>query len=296
MPGRTEPPSLDAKAERSDRPPGHPAILESGVRLDRAPGATVPRPQGTTPLERAQGTTPLERAQGTTLWRQIEQSVERDIHEGRHGPGARLPTEAELAQRFDVNRHTVRRAMEELARRGLIRIEQGRGSFVAEDLVDYTIGPRTRFSEVVARQNREPGGITLRALEVPADEEVALGLHLRPRRPVVLIERLGLVDGLPVSIATHYFCAARFPGLLEAYRQLGGVTAALKACGVADYLRRSTRVTARLPTADESALLKLPRTRPVLVTEATNVDLAGSIVEFGIACYSTARVQLVFEP
>lgn len=115
----------------------------------------------------------LARGEGVALWRQITQQMEREISGGQYGPGARLPTEAELAERFAVNRHTVRRAMEELEGRGLVRIEQGRGSFVAEDVVDYRLGPRTRFSEIIRRQNREPGGRVLRVEEVPAEATIA---------------------------------------------------------------------------------------------------------------------------
>ena len=43
-------------------------------------------------------------------------------------------------------------------------------------------------------------------------------------------------------------------------------------------------------------LLRMPRTRPVLVTENINVDRSGAVVEFGLGCYPTPRVQIVFEP
>ena len=48
------------------------------------------------------------------------------VSAGTYAPGARLPTEAELSQHFQVNRHTVRRALEELSRAALVRVEQGR--------------------------------------------------------------------------------------------------------------------------------------------------------------------------
>ncbi|MFC7539728.1 GntR family transcriptional regulator [Siccirubricoccus deserti] len=67
----------------------------------------------------------LARGQGVALWRQIAGSLEAEIAAGGLAPGARLPTEAELTARFRVNRHTVRRAMEELENRGLVRVEQG---------------------------------------------------------------------------------------------------------------------------------------------------------------------------
>ena len=84
--------------------------------------------------------------------------------------------------------------------------------------------------------------------------------------------------------------------MLEALRATPRITEALHAVGVDDYLRQQTRVTARLPTADEAELLRMPRNRPVLVTENVNVDRAGTIVEFAIGCYPTPRVQIVFEP
>jgi GntR family phosphonate transport system transcriptional regulator len=236
----------------------------------------------------------VARGAGITLWRQIAQALEPEIV--ALPPGTRLPTEAELSARFAVNRHTVRRAVEDLAHRGLIRVEQGRGSFVAEETVDYRLTPRTRFSEAIARDRREPSGRVLRITRTPANEEVAASLRLRRGASLWLIERLGMADGRPVVIGTHYFSAARLPGLGAAVESNGGsITRALAACGVADYTRASTRITARLPTPEESALLDHPRGRPVLTTEVVNVDVAGQPVEFGNSVYPTPRVSLLVE-
>lgn len=237
----------------------------------------------------------LARGEGVSLWRQIQQAMEAEIASGAHKPGARLPTEAELSARFGVNRHTVRRAMEELEARGLVRIEQGRGSFVAEDVLDYRLGPRTRFSENIRRQNRAPEGKLLRVEEVPADAPIAEALGLRRGRPVILVERLALADGRPVVIGTHHFPAARFPRLANLLAANPSITAALSACGVPDYARRVTRITARLPTPEEAELLQQSRTRPILVTEALNVDPAGAVVDVTFARYAAGRVQLVVE-
>ncbi|MBN8889063.1 MAG: phosphonate metabolism transcriptional regulator PhnF [Rhodospirillales bacterium] len=236
------------------------------------------------------------REDGVALWRQIVRVLESEIADATHPPGARLPTEAQLSQRFAVNRHTVRRALEEMSRNGLVRVEQGRGSFVAEDVLDYTIGPRTRFSEWVRRHNKEPSGQVLDLRETPADATIAAGLGLRAGARVVRLERLGLADGRPVSLGSHHFPAARFPGLLAALRGAPTITEALATCGVSDYRRQVTRVTARMPQPQEAELLRMPRNRPLLVTENVNVDQAGVVVEFGIARYPTPRVQIVFEP
>jgi len=239
---------------------------------------------------------PVLRQSGVALWRQIAHALRGEIGAGHPAPGGRLPTEAQLSNRFGVNRHTVRRALEELSRAGLVRVEQGRGSFVPEDVIDYTVGARTRFSEWIRRHNKEPSGRVLRLLEVAAEPAVASGLGIRQGARVVLLERLGLADGTPVSLGTHHFPAARLSGLLEALREAPTITEALRRVGVSDYLRQVTRVSARLPDAREAELLRTPRSRPLLITENINVDRAGAIVEYGTARYPTPRVQIVFEP
>jgi GntR family phosphonate transport system transcriptional regulator len=238
---------------------------------------------------------PVGPRDGVTLWRQIAAALQADIASGLHTPGGRLPTEAELSARFGVNRHTVRRALEELSRDGLVRVEQGRGSFVAEHVLDYAVSARTRFSEWIRRHNKEPGGTVLDLRELPAEAAVAAGLGLRPGARVVRLERLGLADDRPVSLSSHHFPAARFPGLLAALRETATVTAGLARVGVDDYRRQVTRVTARMPQGAEAELLRMPRNRPVLVTESTNVDTGGAVVEFGVTRYPSPRVQIVFE-
>jgi GntR family phosphonate transport system transcriptional regulator len=269
------------------------------IKPPRAKPAATHIPTGHIPTGHIPAATDIEpppRQSGMTLWRQIAETLRREIGGSGHPPGARLPTEAELSARFAVNRHTVRRALEELSRNGLIRVEQGRGTFVAEDVLDYTVGPRTRFTEWIHRHNKEPSGRVLQLREVAADSTIAAGLGMRPGARVVLLERLGLADDTPVSLARHYFPSGRLRGILAALAVSARITEALKAVGVEDYVRQVTRVSARAPTATEADLLRMARNRPVLVTENINIDRAGNIVEFSIGCYPTPRVQIVFEP
>lgn len=241
-------------------------------------------------------THPVDRRDGVALWRQIVGKLQGDIASGARKPGSRLPTEAELSARFGVNRHTVRRALEEMSRDGLVRVEQGRGSFVAEDVLDYNVEARTRFSEWIRKHNKEPSGVVRQLREIPADPRIAAGLGVRSGSRVVLFERLGFADDRPVGLTRHHFPAMRLKGILQALQATPSITGALRAVGVDDYLRQQTRVTARLPTHTEADLLRMARNRPVLITENVNVDRAGAIVEYATGCYPTPRVQIVFEP
>ena len=68
-------------------------------------------------------------ARGITLWRCIADDFEQMILIGKYDNGERLPAESEIATRYGVNRHTVRRAMAELSARGLVRTERGSGTY-----------------------------------------------------------------------------------------------------------------------------------------------------------------------
>lgn len=267
-----------------------PALDETSMN---APVGKVPMPS---PKDEPNAHTAISRQDGVALWRQIASHLQQGITAGDPPPGSQLPTEAELSKQFRVNRHTVRRALEELSRGGLVRVEQGRGTFVSEDVLEYSVEPRTRFTEWIKRHNKEPSGRVLQLRETGADAQVAAALGLRTGARVVLLERLGLADDRPVSLARHYFPAARLKGLLEALQQSARITEALQTIGIPDYLRQTTRVTARLPTPTEAELLRMPRNRPVLVTENINVERSGAVIEFGVGCYPTPRVQIVFEP
>jgi GntR family phosphonate transport system transcriptional regulator len=237
----------------------------------------------------------LARGAGVALWRQIASVLEADISGGKRQPGERLPTEAALTERFAVNRHTVRRALEELEARGIIRVEQGRGAFVAEDVLDYPLGPRTRFSETIRRQNREAAGRILQMAEIPADAQVAEGLRIRRGKTVLRVARLGLANGRPLVLGLHHFPLPRFAALAESVVQQASITVALAACGVPDYRRHSTRITARLPSPEEAKHLMQSRSRPVIVAEALNTDPEGVPVDWTLSCYAAARVQFVLE-
>jgi GntR family transcriptional regulator, phosphonate transport system regulatory protein len=237
----------------------------------------------------------IERNTGVALWRQIEQALTEEIQSGSLEAGSRLPTEPVLAARFQVNRHTVRRAVSALVDRGLVKVEQGRGSFVAEHVLDYLIGRRTRFSDLVHKQNRYPGGTLLFARRIEADDVVAEALRLVPGAEVHLLETIGELDGRPISVGTHYFPAERFPDLDTVHRREGSITRTLTHYGCGDYERRITKVTARMPDTSDAELLRQARNRPVLVTESVNVDANDVPIEYGVARFAADRFQIVFE-
>ncbi len=235
------------------------------------------------------------RQSGSIVWREIEAALSSEIAEGQYPAGAKLPTEAELASRFGVNRHTVRRALAEMQSRGSISIERGRGTFVTHSRLTYPVSLRTRFSENVSRVSGNIRGQMLRSWQMLATEVLARELDVPAGSSIIAFDDLRIIDGEPVSLTTHHFPADRFHDLPVLFAETGSVTNALSRLGIPDYARRLTRVHARKSTPEEAQILRHERDTPVLVVEAINVDPHGRPIEFGNTRSTGGRWEIVFD-
>jgi GntR family phosphonate transport system transcriptional regulator len=234
----------------------------------------------------------MERRNGIALWRQIADNIRTDIGSGLFDGARKLTPEHELARRFGVNRHTVREAIASLVHEGVLRSEQGRGTFVQQRRrFAYPIGPRTRFSAGLDGQAHELRGQLIGHAYEAASEQVATGLDLKVGARVLRLETLGEADGQPVSRATSHFDGARFDGLEQIFAATRSITASFRKFGIDDYLRRSTLVSARHADAADLADLRLSPGSIVLVTVAINDDPGGVPVQFSETRFAASRVE-----
>lgn len=237
----------------------------------------------------------VARGSGVAIWRQLAARLEDEIQRRPWLPDSRLPGEIALARRFGVNRHTVRRAIADLAERGLVRVEQGRGCFVQDVHLDYPLSRMTRFSANLLAGDRVPGRRLLDLEATTATPETAKLLGIDPGAPVFRVRTLGIADDVPVVVGDHTFSAARLPRLPECLRAEASFTALFRRHGIDTYQRCSTRITARMPSTEEAVALRQPASLPVLVTEAIDVDATGRPLSFGTSCFASNRVQLTVE-
>jgi GntR family transcriptional regulator, phosphonate transport system regulatory protein len=149
------------------------------------------------------------------LYAQIADHLRQNINQGVYRVGEQLPTEAQLAERFAVNRHTLRQAIALLKTEGLLRVDRGRGTFVAARTIRYPIGKRVRYNQALKQQGWKGSYKLLRVTGVPADEAIAKGLEIKPGDRVALIERLGFADEEPILVSTGYYPLQRIPNLLQ---------------------------------------------------------------------------------
>lgn len=236
-----------------------------------------------------------ETVRRTPVWQAIAATLRGDVAEGRYGPGDRLPTEAQLAARFGVNRHTVRHALAQLVEEGLVRTRRGSGAYVAARPTDYPIGQRVRFHENLLAAGRRPDKRVLHVEGRQATEGEARALHLNPGAPVCAWHGLSLADGHPIAIFESVFPLDRLPGIDAALAETSSVTEALRRTGVPDYTRASTRLTAVAADATQALHLHLREGDPVLRSTSVNVDAQGVPVEYGRTWFAGDRVTLTIE-
>ncbi len=228
----------------------------------------------------------------TAIWKSITTQLENDIAAGHYDTGDKLPTEAELATRFGVNRHTVRRALADLGARGIVRSRRGAGVFVDAPPTDYPIGRRVRFHQNIAATGRLPTRQTLRLETRPCDQTEAEALAISLGDPVLVFEGLTLAGTAPLGLFLSVYPLGRLPNMARAFETTSSVTEALRLNGVSDYTRRDTRMTADLATATQALHLRIREGDPVLKTVGINVDPDGQPVEYGTVWFAGERVTL----
>src|ERR1700704_6392386 len=141
---------------------------------------------------------------------QIEAALEHAIERGQLTPGDRLPAERVLAQRFGVSRMTLRQALGELERHGLLERSKGRygGTFVAEPKLE--LAGTSALSDQLRGLGVAAGARVLSAVErASTPDEALLGAR------VYAIERVRLANGVPVALERGAYAADAFPGLLD---------------------------------------------------------------------------------
>ncbi|MBU2937738.1 MULTISPECIES: phosphonate metabolism transcriptional regulator PhnF [Pacificibacter] len=225
-------------------------------------------------------------------WSIVCDGIEMAITSGQYPPGEKLPTEPELAIQFGVGRHSVRRAIAELAKAGKVSVEQGRGTFVESGpLLEYAIGQRTRLRKNLLSQGVDIHGELLDAQIITASAEVARALNLGEGAQVLQSQRITFGDGVPLAFGRAFHCPNRFPDFVARRDVLGSATEAYKTYGIDDYLRAQTTMHARLAQAHEAKTLKLHPQTAVMVVRAIDQLLDGTPISFSEVIWAASRVK-----
>src|SRR5262247_2998968 len=144
----------------------------------------------------------------TPRYHRIAEALRAQIREGELPPGALLPNQRKLARTFGVTLMTLRQALELLEREHLIVRRHGLGTFVAAPSIDYDILQLRRFAGDLSAKGEHVATRLLGTRFAASDRRVAEALRLSGRARVLVLERLRLVDGHPMSLQRSFLSTA----------------------------------------------------------------------------------------
>jgi GntR family transcriptional regulator len=222
------------------------------------------------------------------LYRQIKVLITQDMQSGVWKPGAAIPSEFELAERFKVSQGTVRKAIDELAAENLVVRRQGKGTFVATHNEQTT---RYRFLRLAA-DDGSGRGLERRLLEckrMRASADVARPLELKSGDPVVFVLRLLLDQQQPVVLDEIWLPARLFKDLsaqsLAEYK--GPMYALFEAAFGVQMLRAEEKIRAVGATAAAAQWLGVAPGAPLLSVERRSLTYGERPVELRRGLYRT---------
>jgi GntR family transcriptional regulator len=164
----------------------------------------------------------INRSSVRPLYLQVKEALQEWISNGLHdstlSPGDRMPSENELSEMLQVSPITIKRALDDLRRQGLIQRIQGRGSFIAGQ--KKMVLPLKRLFNLTAltlEQGMTPNRQTVELTEMNASSRVARRLSVSESAHVARLVRVRLMDRTPFAVETTYLPMHLFPNFLSEY-------------------------------------------------------------------------------
>lgn len=235
----------------------------------------------------------LQSPSGGPLYLKLRQTLEDAIQSGRLGHGAALPAERDLAEYANVSRVTVRKAVDDLVRDGLLTRRQGSGTFVVKPVsrVQQPLSQLTSFTEDMTRRGLATRSEWLeRGLFHPSPEEMMM-LGLAAGTMVARIGRLRIANDLPLAIERASLSAELLP-------DPDAVTTSLYAAlqkKSARPVRAIQRISACNVKEPEAGLLAVPVGAAGLSIERISYLASGRVVEFTRSLYRGDAYDFVAE-
>jgi GntR family transcriptional regulator len=205
-------------------------------------------------------------------------------------PGAALPTERELCDRFGVSRSTVRQALTRLEAEQRIFRRQGSGTYVAEPKIEQPL-ELVSHTEYMRARGLNPASRLIESLRCVPDPEVTLMLGLAEGAEALKIERVRLADGDPLALETLFLDAVRFEGATAALEEMQSLYQVLHTRYGVDLVSAEETIEAVLADAREAELLDVLPGAPLLRLSRQSRDAEGVPVEYVRSLYRGDRFR-----
>lgn len=216
----------------------------------------------------------------------VRKHVEQMITQGL-SPHEKVPTERELAETLEVNRQTVRRALDDLEREGVVYRKQGAGTFVSAAQISKSF-ELTSFSEDMRARSMRPGSQSVGIRVAAAGQTVGYALGLSPADDVVRVRRVRTGDDIPICLEESSFAAGSVPGLQDGINGDSLYDDIRSRFGLVA-VRADQEIHAIVLDEEQAAALQTPPFSPAFLVKRTTYDARSRPIEYAESVYRGDR-------
>jgi len=230
------------------------------------------------------------------MYLKLYEKILNNIENKKYANYDKLPSENDFAKEFNVNRHTVRQALELLKTEGFIYTKLGKGTFISNIKVPYSISDKSSYSSKILDLGYEPKTTLLAVDIIEASEEVALNLGLNSKLKVIEFKLLRFANDLPISISYSYFDAYLYRELINNLdcKPFSLYKIIEKSYSKLEITKISTVFESVMATKEQSDLLLMPINSPLLTASTISKDQNGNFVEYGTSYFrgDTCKIKV----
>lgn len=230
-----------------------------------------------------------------TLFDQIETDLKEKIKEGIYRPGQKIPTEAELIEAYGVSRITIRRAIEDLTKEGILMKKQGKGTFVQEKKIFRKISHTVSFTEACSLSSMTSSSYTsMRRILQPGELDIPES-DLFSGESVIYIQRIRMADNIPVICENNYFPYSRFSFLLN--ENLDGSLYQLLEHNYEIHVGKphNSYIDASYAGKDISEMLNVAPSEPIFLMSTEMYDTHNELIHVGKQYIVSARYRFYLD-
>lgn len=229
-----------------------------------------------------------------TRYQEIAALLEQDLRQ-HYQCGDYLPAEHQLAERYEVNRHTLRRAIDELVVRGWVQRRQGVGVLVLMRPFDYPLHAQARFSQNLLEQGSHPTSERLISVLRPTVSHIADALGMEEGQQVIHLRTLRRVNGVPVCVIDHFLPDLSWWGTLQNFTS-GSLHGYIQQHLGRELSRTQTRISARRAQAKESRLLEIATHASLMCVRTLNhCEGQSQPAEYSVSLTRADMIELTME-
>ncbi len=232
----------------------------------------------------------IDRRNGVAAWKQIADRLSGAIAAGEYDETGMVPPETQLAERFGVNRHTVRRALSVLAEEGVVRAEHGRGTFVSSvPDTSRRLKVETTLAELAEMyRDTQPKMLDIEPLSSPPPLDPGDGT---PAAAYMHMRRVHAHDDRPYNVISIFLARDIFDLAPEDFRTRTVVTVLQELPTVRIAQARQT-LTISTADVEVAGLLGIPINSPVADVRRVFCDASGRVIYIGLITYRGDFIRL----